>query len=322
MLVNMNKPLLFASAAVVLTLAACSTDAADTAGEQEQPRRIIPVVRVSELSRAATDIQSGAILADGQRAGFFIDDAARPARDGAAPFQNNVPLTVATGGTTFTGAALTFPLSGRAAVYACVPYNATGTSLTADNTFAVQTDQTSEVNYLASDLLVGTPADGNPVTAAAGETSREVNMLFNHQLAKVTLELSADDSYDLTGSTVRILNTLTGCTFNIQKGTVAATGRKAAITAARYKSSQTRYACSAIVVPQTVAAGTQFVAIDLQQNGAAQTQIVSLSRALDLQGGHEYRYKIIIGRGASETTEVVMTPVSARPAGTAARTNR
>lgn len=86
-------------------------------------------------------------------------------------------------------------------------------------------------------------------------------------MAKININLSQDDysSLDLSTSTIKILNTVTSCTFDVLNNSVAATtsGTKEAITAATYTSSQDAYKCAAIIVPQTVASGTQFLSFEI-----------------------------------------------------------
>ena len=131
-------------------------------------------------------------------------------------------------------------------------------------TFSVQTDQSNETNYKASDFLF-----------AAGVTNHkkadgEIKLQFEHQLSKVIVKLKAGDGVDasaLTGAEVNIVNTKPEASFTAlsQTGpaTISATGDVANIKIGTWSGSD----IAAIIVPQTVSKGTPLFKVELTNGG-------------------------------------------------------
>lgn len=276
--------------ASLLQLASCSSDDADNGIGGSQSKRLIPVNEVKTLTRAAQNVQTGTVITSGNTAGFFITDGSVTENDELT--YDNMKMT-ADGNGNFTGdTQLYFPLSESAGVYAYTPYSEDA-KLSDGFTFSVKTDQNLDADYLQSDLLIGAP-ESNPV-AASSATDGKVNVKFSHKLAKVNLNVSSEiTGTDLSTSTVKIMNTQTSCTVNVKEGTIVATGSTATITAATYTAAQDAYKCAAIVVPQTIASGKQFVGLEIGESGSAQKLYVRLSDALTLEAGHEYTFNVVI----------------------------
>lgn len=285
----------FFGALGLMALASCSSD--DDNQNLSTSNRIVPVSEVNVMTRAGQDVQTGTTITKDVQAGFFITDGS--VTEQTETVQDNIALT-ATGDGGFSSATqLFFPLSKSAGVYAYAPYQS-GATLTAANTFTVQTDQSEDGSYLASDLLIGAPAD-NPVTAtdAAEQT---VALKFDHKLSKVNINVEASAGYDLSTSTIRLLNTRTSCTFDVKSGTVAPAGATEPVTAATYTAAQTAYKCAAIIVPQTVAAGKQFLVVDMGSGAGRKSLYVRLDADKTFESGHEYTYNVKISG-----TQVTMT---------------
>lgn len=107
------------------------------------------------MSRAAQDVQSGSYIAADQAVGFFVTDGSKTSE--TTLHQDNISFT-ADGSGNFTGTTnLYFPASKSAGIYAYAPY-AEGVSLTSTtNSFTVETDQSTDANYLASASLLVRP---------------------------------------------------------------------------------------------------------------------------------------------------------------------
>jgi hypothetical protein len=123
-------------------------------------------------------------------------------------------------------------------------------------------------------------------------------------LSKININISAGDGItetDLQGATVTILNTTTGGTFNVQTGVVTANGAQAAATPITAGTLEVRedtgvQGISAIIVPQTVSAGRQFISI--RYGGDQQTPATELfytlpqAASVDFAAGYSYTFNI------------------------------
>ena len=215
------------------------------------------------------DYQSTQIVA-GQQVGVTIT--------GATTSHNNVVWNVGENGAlTNTGNAVYYG-AGDATITAYHPYNSASSSYT----FSVNTDQSSEENYRNSDLLWA--------TAASSKTENAVPLAFTHELAKINVTLVPEENtMDLSGATISICNTKISTTFNPTTGAISdASGDpqeiKAGVTTADAKTA------SAIVVPQTVSSGSQFIKIVLGEKIFYYT----LSAGKELKSGYSHNYTLTV----------------------------
>jgi hypothetical protein len=283
----------FVFAAAVIALAACSS-------EEENVQTWNGEIRLSAVNvvqtRAAQGIQSTA-FDNGEKVDVFINEnATTPSIEYPQP----LVYTSGTGGVLTTSDEQYYPQSNGVNIFAVYPSGVAGTNVNATNVaFAVESDQSEEDAYKASDLMVGAPAN-NPVS----KTSGTVQLTFKHCLSKININISAGDGItetDLQGATVTILNTTTGGTFNVQTGVVTANGAQAAATPITAGTLEVRedtgvQGISAIIVPQTVSAGRQFISI--RYGGDQQTPATELFYTLpqaadvDFAAGYSYTFNI------------------------------
>ena len=283
----------FVFAATVIALAACSS-------EEENVQSWNGEIRLSAVNvvqtRAAQGIQSTA-FDEGEKIDVFINEnATTPSIEYPQP----LVYTSGTGGVLTTSDEQYYPQSNGVNIFAVYPSGVAGTNVNATNVaFAVESDQSEEEAYKASDLMVGAPAN-NPVS----KTSGTVQLTFKHCLSKININISAGDGItetDLQGATVTILNTTTGGTFNVQTGEVTANGAQAAATPITAGTLEVRedtgvQGISAIIVPQTVSAGRQFISI--RYGGDQQTPATELFYTLpqaadvDFAAGYSYTFNI------------------------------
>lgn len=283
----------FVFAATVIALAACSS-------EEENVQTWNGEIRLSAVNvvqtRAAQGIQSTA-FDNGEKVDVFINEnATTPSIEYPQP----LVYTSGTGGVLTTSDEQYYPQSNGVNIFAVYPSGVAGTNVNATNVaFAVESDQSEEDAYKASDLMVGAPAN-NPVS----KTSGTVQLTFKHCLSKININISAGDGItetDLQGATVTILNTTTGGTFNVQTGVVTANGAQAAATPITAGTLEVRedtgvQGISAIIVPQTVSAGSRFISI--KYGGDQQTPATELFYTLpqaadvDFAAGYSYTFNI------------------------------
>lgn len=283
----------FVFAAAVIALAACSS-------EEENVQTWNGEIRLSAVNvvqtRAAQGIQSTA-FDNGEKVDVFINEnATTPSIEYPQP----LVYTSGTGGVLTTSDEQYYPQSNGVNIFAVYPSGVAGTNVNATNVvFAVESDQSEEDAYKASDLMVGAPAN-NPVS----KTSGTVQLTFKHCLSKININISAGDGIDpvdLQDATVTILNTTTGGTFNVQTGAVTDNGVQAAATPIIAGTLEVRedtgvQGISAIIVPQTVSAGRQFISI--RYGGDQQTPATELfytlpqAASVDFAAGYSYTFNI------------------------------
>lgn len=259
----MKKYLIFATAA--LALAACSSEEVK---EQEWNGEIrLSSVSVVQATRASSDIQS-TVFDSGEKVDIFINENTT----GTASTTYTQPLvyTTGTGGSLTAPSAQYYPTSGNGVnIFAVYP---SGAATSVDGTavaFSVKTDQNSDANYKASDLMTGAPAS-NPV----GRTATTVPLVFKHCLSKINLNIYAGEGISmdaLSTAKVSITNATPNAIFNVKTGAVTAVsyvGNTAPVIdlGTIDPGNNQLLMASAIIVPQTIAANTRFITISIGTN--------------------------------------------------------
>ncbi len=293
----MKKLSIFALGLAVMTFASCSSD-----DQQMQNNSLsTPITLVSNLAnmRSANTSLQKTQIAEGMKVGVFVKDANGYITDG-----DNAEMT-ADGSGNFTGTTLYFPEDGsNVSVNAYAPYNASFTSKMEEAVaFSVATDQSTDANYLASDLLCGAPSGEN----AYNRTTPAVPLVFTHMLSKMNIKftLSGETDVDLKGATVSILNTKPSTTLKVSDATLGeASGTATAIKAVAFAADATEFVASAIIVPQTVGAD-DFIQISLTDG---RTLTAPLKSETSFVSGKAYTYTVkILGEGAEAAVELEMT---------------
>ena len=250
------------------SITSCSedTDVLTQKSEIKLTSEITPS-RVTSLDYQSTQI------VEGQQVGVTIAGA-------KTDDHNNVAWSVGENGALTNTGDKVYYGAGDATITAYHPFNSewTGTS----HSFSVSTDQSSEANYRNSDLLW--------VTTTSSKTETAVPLEFAHKLAKINVTLvPEEDTMDLGGATISICNTKISTTFNPTNGAISeASGDpqeiKASVTTADAKTA------SAIVVPQTVNSGSQFIKIALGEKIFYYT----LSAGKELKSGYSHNYTLTV----------------------------
>jgi len=261
-------------ATVALAMAACSN-------EEETPQAWNGEIRLSSVSvsqstrAAGQDVQS-TLFDEGESLDVFINENTT----GTATTTYEQPLVYTTGenGALYAPSVQYYPTSGNGInVYAVYPKGAAGTDVTAtDVTFNVRADQSMDVNYKGSDLMTGAPAS-NPVA----RTQTTIPLVFKHCMTKINLNLIPGDGLDISSlddAYVQIEGVQNQCTFNVKTGAITSTSQSdttyISLGNMTAESTSEIVAVSAIIVPQTVAAGTQFIRITLNPSSANATTLI------------------------------------------------
>ena len=252
-----------ALAAAVLSLSACNNEEVLTQESEIQLTSEITDSRVVSQNLQSTQIVTG------QQVGVFID--------GAKSTHNNVKWVAGANGV-LTTATPAYWGNGNVTITAYHPYNASCDG--SPYTFSIKTDQSSDANYLNSDLLWA--------TTTAAKTNNPVSLTFGHVLSKITVSLTGDNIADLSGATVSICGTKTSGLFSPMSSDLSNLSSEAEIVAGVTASNA--YTASAIILPQQVNSGTKFVKVSHNNK----TYHYALSENKNFQRGYSYNFNLKI----------------------------
>ena len=267
----MKAKYFFLAAVASVMLTACSSD--DKTMDETQIRLTTKNV-VAETRSAAQDLQLTQ-FANGQAIGIFLAEDVNdtPTLTGSNVTSYTQPLSYTADGAGNLANTQYWPASGNGLfIYGIYPADAATAYNATDVEFTVQANQSSDANYMKSDLMTGAP-DANPVA----RVSTPVPLTFTHLLTKVNINLTAGDGFtaaDLAAATVSILDLLPTTTFSVQSTTVGTPSGTATDIIAG-----TGVTTSAIIVPsQSVAADVNFIKVSTEH----------CRRRLHLQDGHRH----------------------------------
>lgn len=199
----------------------------------------------------------------------------------------------------------------RVDIYAYAPYDAGyATDWTTAKTFTVKDDQSSDDNYIASDLLW---TKINTSTATKTETSHYTifQTPFSHKLTQVQINVIYGDGLPagtLDNIPVKLVNVLTSGTIDLRNGTVTASDRGSeGVTVFTYQDAVAEPATeavasgTAIIYPHTAEQLTAGGAIQIEVNGFAYTAALKTYDATNnptgiqqLEAGKKYVYNVTV----------------------------
>ena len=273
-------------AAATLTLAACSKEEnPDKPGAQVE-LRLTSALEVQTRAAHGLDTQ----LKEGETVHVWVDDAATD-----EPLYSNNTLTAGSDGALTGGETMYFPATGNnASIYAIHGNFAETTDYTnfwgAEQTHTVAQDQrTGQATdgYAQSDLVYSKLTDvsrnGNPTS---------INLTFKHLLSKMEVVLK-QGAGSPTISKVEILNTQLEATFTPAKVdetvTVTASGTTGENPIEIDADLDGTTLNEAVIVPQTLKAGTEFIRITTAEGGQL---IYSLPADKTFDPAKKYHYTI------------------------------
>ena len=178
--------------------------------------------------------------------------------------------------------------------YAYLPY--TGTVSDATNyAFTVQTDQSTEDNVKASDLLCTGQQPATPGTA--------LDITFKHALSKLNVTLKKGSELDegVTFKSVKLSNCATATTVNLTDGTTDTTTKSQTITLYAATENE-QYEC--ILVPQTF---NQTLKVEITDNNGKVYTFTS-NKELTFASGEEYTLNLTVGRDKVTTGTISADP--------------
>ena len=295
------KKNLFLIAVATVMVAACSSDLDETSVVESCPVRLC-TDGLTGMTRAGQSVQLTQFVADQQVGIFLAEDNGGPVTSGTNVTTYGQPLTYVADGAGNLSNEQYWPQDGNglhifgvyplAAAETAGAYNATG------KTFSVQTDQTADANYMASDLMTGLPTAGNPVD----RTPSAVPLTFTHLLTKIDVSLTAGSGFttaEMANAVVSILGTKPTTTFNVQNATVGtASGDATTITAG------TGASTSAIIVPQALAADASFIQVAV----GGGNYIYKLPAAITFASSTKYTYNLTVSKTGLTLNGTTITP--------------
>lgn len=169
--------------------------------------------------------------------------------------------------------------------YAYLPY----TGIVRDATsyaFTVKTDQSTEDNVKASDLLCTGQQPATPGTA--------LDITFKHALSKLNVTLKKgselEDGQNLTFTSVTLSNCATATTVNLTDGTTGNTTNSGQTITLYAATENEQYEC--ILVPQTFA---QSLKVEITDNNGKVYTFTS-NKDLTFASGEQYTLNLTVGR--------------------------
>ena len=170
----------------------------------------------------------------------------------------------------------------------------------------IQTDQSTSVGYLKSDLLYGVPTAGNPVhhviTHDPTKKTQNVKLTFHHLFSKVTLSLEAKASLsaaDLVGAQVTLKQVASKVPFNLDDGSLGTASTPADVYIGEIATGGATV--SGLLPPQTIDGGEKFIEVTLA-NGQVYDYTIPSATPLTLNGGRHYQFKMRVGTTDMDVT--------------------
>lgn len=260
------KKILLLTAIISLALASCQSE--DSIEQNQSEIQLTSVI--NPMSRATSLTQQSTQIASGQEVGVIIN--------GAKEAHTNVKWTVGEDGALTNTSTPIYWSNTEATIYAYHPYNSSWSGTDKLESFSVNTDQSTDAGYLNSDLLWA--------TKTGTKTSNPVELSFVHKLSKINVTLTSTDIADLSGATISICGTKTSTSFNPITGELSAASNIANIKAG--VTTTEAYTASAIIIPQTVANGTQLIKVTHNNKNF----YYKLSTDKEFKAGHSYSYTL------------------------------
>lgn len=320
----------FILATALLLITACSKDSSENTPENNAPVPILLGTSLEVNTRSNSQTLQATELADGTSVGVYIYHNGTTTSASTSYGYKNLAYTAgnATGDLTLVTASDQpyFPQDKTKTIdiYAFAPRTGVYTStaelstLTAENAFTTTADQTTDANYRASDFVWGMAA---AVTYATASTS-SITIPLKHKLSKVNINIAPGTGMTLTklaNARIKLNGVILDGTVNFTTGAVTTSGTttssviltSSASTSATttFTSGTTNYtACtsSAVIIPQTIAASTSFITVELWDGTNYTTAYnVKTTATTTFAAEKVYTYNIIVNsQGLTLTTTI------------------
>lgn len=284
----MKKSFSILSLGLLLGMGLYSCSSADEFAPESEELVEIKLTSVinSNATRSSNIEEQNTIINKNQKVGITIT--------GASSNHNNVQwISDGTGGLTNNGDAVYYRGSDEATIVAYHPYNENWKNVTTQSyTFNVSTNQSASI--ASSDLLWS--------TAKATNSDLPVNLTFNHLLSKINVIFvglqNGGDSSNVKAN-IHIINTVTSANFT--NGTVSVCDSSPSDIIAGYSTNQ----ASAIIIPQTISAGTKLIRIHFE---GEDYYLTVGEGGKTFESGKSYTYKVTLNSAHELTTAEAINP--------------
>lgn len=278
------------TAATMLT-AACQTDDATSPSDGQAGTVILNCNMAGQATRSTTSLQTSSFQNVGETVGVWIQNVRTSAyvesEDGTMTI-NGQAYTIGNNGYTLSVTkAVPWPSGDAIRTWAVYP-----SSYISGADFTVQTTQSTASEYTASDLCYSCQQEH-----AYNSTSTAVSMTFHHMLTKIIVRVTtvgvSDDDITLKLS-AKPTTTFTFPIANDAANAVVPGSAKGDLTDITVGLSREdgRLCGAAIIPPQRISQGTDFVAVSLR--GGTLTQAVTFEGYKTFEGGKVYTYDITV----------------------------
>ena len=261
-----NKLVICVFVATMVGFSACSNNTEKVLENKTEIRLICEILpsRVTSLNVQSTQI------VEGQQVGVTILGGNKEHNNVAWCAENNGSLTPTD---------VVYWTENQTSIIAYHPFNANWTGTVHE--FSVSTDQSKDKDYLNSDLLW--------TKATASVKDVPISLLFSHKLAKINITLISDDLVNLGDATIYICGTQISTKFNPSTGDLSASTMNVADIKAGI-TTDLAYTSSAIIIPQEIASGTEFIRISHRDK----EYTYQLPESIKFESGHSYNYTLNI----------------------------
>lgn len=236
-----------------MMFAACSSSDDYFANEDDTIRLTAQIQTLkTRVSENGTALQNSGYFVNGEQINVYIKDANTNNDVEGVPESGYVVYSAFNTGFWETTSAPKFPESGAVDIYALYP----STVKITDESFSVQTNQTTEADYRASDLMCA-------IASNKQKNDGVINLSFNHCLSKVILKVKKGDT---TIDDEDIFNTAID---NVYKTVALSQSMNNEIVLGNLSNKGHIYmdgtdiskGYTAIVIPQTIPAGTELFSL-------------------------------------------------------------
>lgn len=233
--------------AVMTLLAGCSADDADMTGTMT--RSTVNMTASMLTTRTSSDVQDNTLSNQVTVGVYGLSDG-----DALLSNGDNAAYSV-DGGSLVAVSSMYWPESGGITIHAYAPRQDGWSYSTESRSFTVAADQSSDEDYLSSDLLY----------AEASSSSREtVNLGFRHLMSRIVLTLMVEEGTSITNATVKITNTKPTAAFTPLTGVIGESSgsvRDIIIGTGVTVSGGSSTTLYGIIIPQTIGAETALIEV-------------------------------------------------------------
>lgn len=319
----MKKKLLILLALTPALFASCSSDS-DEAEQQLEPIMLGTAIQTTTTRGNSQTLQATELEA-GQTVGIYVYYKDATTKTGTYGYENIAYTVTGAAGDLAIVTAAQQPYypeqkNQNVDIYAFAPRVYTGTAalntLTAQDVFTTASDQTTDANYNASDFVWGKAANVAPQTVSGNS---RVTIPLSHKLSKVNINITWGTGLTqdlLTGASIKLNGVQLKGTVNFTTGAVtpssgtnpasAVTLTSATSSLGTFKSDATKsaFTASAIIIPQTIAARTDFIEITLASGSSAVYKYTSTA-ATTFSAGEVTTYDITLDAAGIALTSTI-----------------